>query len=130
MFDFFLGHYAYWFVFILMALGLFGMVIKKNLIKKLIGMSIFQVSIILFYVAAANKWNATVPVLDHAHHHGAIETAGYINPLPHTLMLTAIVVGVATMGVAFALVVSVFKRYNTLEEDKLLREMKKENDHE
>ncbi len=129
MFDYFLGHYAYWFVFILMALGLFGMVIKKNLIKKLIGMSIFQVSIILFYVAAANKFGATVPVLNHGHH-GAIETAGYINPLPHTLMLTAIVVGVATMGVAFALVISVFKRYNTLEEDKLLREMKKENDHQ
>lgn len=129
MFEFFLGHYAYWFVFILMAIGLFGMILKNNLIKKLIGMSIFQVSIILFYVAAANKWHASVPVLDHGHH-GAVEAAQYINPLPHTLMLTAIVVGVATMGVAFALVISIFKRYNTLEEDKLLREMKKENDNQ
>ena len=128
MFNFLLGHYAYWFIFILLTIGLYGMIIKKNLIKKLIGMSIFQVAVILFYVASASKWNATVPVLDH--HVGAADAALYINPLPHTMMLTAIVVGVATVGVAFALVIIIFKRYNTLEEDKLLREMKKENDNQ
>ena len=108
---------------------------KKNLVKKLIGMTIFQVSIIIFYISSAVKWGGTVPILDNPDienvHHGltgAIETAKYINPLPHTLMLTAIVVGVATTGVAFALVISIYKRYKTLNETELLERMKKDND--
>lgn len=128
MIDYFLGHYAYWFVFALMTLGLFGMIFKKNLIKKLIGMTIFQVSIIIFYIATSSKWGATVPVLDPVT--GAANTARYINPLPHTLMLTAIVVGVATSGVAFALVITIFKRYKTLNEDQLLKRMKEEHDNQ
>ena len=126
MLDFFIGHYAYWFVFILMALGLYGMTVKNNLVKKLIGMTIFQVSIILFFVASANKWGATVPVLNTAK--GPIDPTQYINPLPHTLMLTAIVVGVATLGVALALVIAIFKRYRTLDENLLLEEMRKDDD--
>lgn len=128
MLDSFIGHYAYWFVFILMAIGLYGMTVKNNLIKKLIGMTIFQVSIIIFYVAAANKWGATVPVADPAH--GPIDPTHFINPLPHTLMLTAIVVGVATLGVALALVIAIFKRYQTLDETLLLEEMRKDDDTE
>jgi multicomponent Na+:H+ antiporter subunit C len=126
MLDYFLGHYAYWFVFILMGIGLYGMVLKKNLVKKLIGMTIFQVSVIIFYISFASKWDATVPVLDHALDVSNIDK--YINPLPHTLMLTAIVVGVATAGVAFSLVISIFKRYKTLDETVLLKRMKKDND--
>jgi multicomponent Na+:H+ antiporter subunit C len=126
MFNLFLGHYGFWLVIIMMTIGLYGMMAKKNLIKKLIGMSIFQVAIIIFFVASASKFGGTVPVMDK--HIGTADAALYINPLPHTLMLTAIVVGVATMGVAFALVISIFKRYKTLEEDELLQEMKKEND--
>jgi len=91
--DFILGHYAYWFTFILMMIGLYGMMMKKNLVKKLIGMNIFQVSIIIFYVSTAVKWGGTVPVLDP--NISVANTANYINPLPHCLMLTAIVVGVA-----------------------------------
>lgn len=128
MLDFFMGHYAYWFVFILMAIGLYGMTVKNNLVKKLIGMTIFQVSIILFFVSAANKWGATVPVADPAN--GAIDPTKYINPLPHTLMLTAIVVGVATLGVALALVIVIFKRYQTLDEALLQKEMRKDDDTE
>ncbi|MCK4943855.1 MAG: cation:proton antiporter subunit C [Candidatus Aminicenantes bacterium] len=128
MFDFFLGHYAYWFMFALMTLGLWGMIFKKNLVKKLIGMTIFQVSIIIFYIATSSKWGATVPVLDPAI--GATDTSKYINPLPHTLMLTAIVVGVATIGVAFALVISIYKRYRTLDESILSEKLKKEDDTE
>jgi len=128
MVDYFLGHYAYWFMFALMTLGLWGMIFKRNLVKKLIGMTIFQVSVIIFYIATASKWGATVPVLDPAI--GAGDTAKYINPLPHTLMLTAIVVGVATSGVAFALVISIFKRYKTLDENTLYRKLKKEEDAE
>lgn len=126
MIDYLLGHYAYWFVFALMTLGLYGMIFKKNLVKKLIGMTIFQVSIIIFYIATASKWGGTVPVLDPVT--GAANAAKYINPLPHTLMLTAIVVGVATSGVAFALVITIFRRYKTLNEDLLLKKMKEEYD--
>lgn len=120
------GHYAYWFTAILLVIGLYGMMMKKNLVKKLIGMTIFQVSVIIFYVSSAVKSGGTVPILDPAL--GVADTSKYINPLPHTLMLTAIVVGVATTGVAFALVISIFKRYNTLDETVLLERMKKEND--
>lgn len=128
MIDYFLGHYAYWFVFGLMTLGLYGMMFKKNLVKKLIGLTIFQVSIIIFYIATASKWGGTVPVLDPAA--GAVNATKYINPLPHTLMLTAIVVGVATSGVAFALVITIFKRYKSLNEDHLLQQMKEEHDNQ
>jgi len=135
MVDFILGHYAYWFTLALLVIGLYGMMMKKNLVKKLIGMTIFQVSIIIFFIASSVKWGATVPILDHGDiekvHLGmtsAIETAKYINPLPHTLMLTAIVVGVATTGVAFGLVIMIYKRYKTLNETELLMRMKKEDD--
>lgn len=124
--DFLVGHYFYWFVFLLMTIGLFGIVLKRNLIKKVIGMSIFQVAIILFFVASASKWGATVPVLDPKL--GAADTAKYINPLPHCLMLTAIVVGVATSGVAFALIISIWRRFKTLDETELLEKMKHDPD--
>jgi len=124
--DFLVGHYFYWFVFLLMAIGLYGIVLKRNLIKKVIGMSIFQVAIILFFVASASKWGATVPVLDPKL--GAADTAKYINPLPHCLMLTAIVVGVATSGVAFALIISIWRRFKTLDESELLEKMKHDPD--
>ncbi len=126
MIDFFLGHYGYWFAILLMCLGLYGAIMKKNLIKKLIGITIFQTSIIIFFVASSSKWGATVPIFDEKI--GVANTAKYINPLPHTLMLTAIVVGVATMGVAFALVISIFQKYKTLDESVLLKRMKKDND--
>lgn len=121
MIDFLLGHYAYWFTIFLLAIGLYGMLIKKNLVKKIIGLSIFQAGIILFFVSVASKWGATVPVL--SDRIPASETAGYLNPLPHTLMLTAIVVGVATLGVAFALLIKIYNRYQTLNEQELLEKI-------
>ena len=122
MLEILAGHYAYWFIMVLLVIGLYGMIFKKNLVKKIIGMSIFQVAIILFFVASASKWSATVPVLEHGIHGEAL--VQYINPLPHTLMLTAIVVGVATSGVAFALIIRIYRRYRTLDENTLLRNMK------
>jgi len=122
MIDFFLGHYIYWAVITLLVIGLYGMILKKNLVKKLIGMTIFQVAIIMFYVASATKWAATVPVLDPAL--GAADAAKYISPLQHCLMLTAIVVGVATSGVAFALVIVIYRHYGTLNESELMERMK------
>lgn len=119
-----IAKYNYWLYVILMMIGLYAMIAKNNLIKKLVGMNIFQTAIILFYVSIGYKTNATIPIIqgahgDHAGHHAAIHAADYINPLPHVLMLTAIVVSVATFGVAMALAVRIYKRYQTLEEDEL-----------
>ncbi len=122
MIDVLVGHYSYWFILVLLVIGLYGIIFKKNLVKKVIGLSIFQVAIILFYVAGASKWTATVPVLEHGVQPEV--TGQYINPLPHTLMLTAIVVGVAISGVAFALIIRIYRRYRTLDEDTLLKYMK------
>lgn len=118
MIEFLLGHYAYWFIIILMAIGLYGMLLKKNLVKKTIGLTIFQGSIILFFVSIAMKDGATVPVK--AEGLPVSEAANYLNALPHTLMLTAIVVGVATLGVAFSLIITIYNRYGTLNEEELL----------
>lgn len=122
MTDFLLGHYVYWSIIVLLIIGLYGMMFKNNLAKKLIGMIIFQVSIIMFYVASAVKWSATVPVLDPAI--GVADAAKYISPLQHCLMLTAIVVGVATSGVAFSLAILIHRNYKTLEESDLMEHMK------
>jgi multicomponent Na+:H+ antiporter subunit C len=115
-------YYAYWFCFLLLTIGLYGVIVKRNLVKKVIGLSIFQSAIILFFIIAAYKDNSTVPILD-----PRIEVTNadaYINPLPHTLMLTAIVVGVATLGVAFALLIRIYGKYATLDEDTLMERMK------
>jgi multicomponent Na+:H+ antiporter subunit C len=122
IFEFIAGHYDYWFIILLLAIGLYGMTIKKNLVKKLIGMTIFQAAIILFYISNAIKADATVPIL--AENLSPENSANYINPLPHALMLTAIVVGVATVGVAFALLILIYKNCKTLDEDELLERMK------
>lgn len=111
------GYYAYWMCFLVLTLGLYGMLLKRNLVKKLIGLSVFQTAIILFFIIAAYKEGATVPVVDPRL--GVERAEAYINPLPHTLMLTAIVVGVATVGVAFALLLQVYRGYGTLDESKL-----------
>ena len=124
MIKFLLGHYAYWFILALLVIGLYGLIIKRNLVKKVIGLSIFQVAIILFFIASSTKWGATVPVL--TDHQEVIQSTAYINPLPHTLMLTAIVVGVATSGVAFALIILIYRRYRTLNENELLERLKED----
>ncbi|MBS4033035.1 MAG: cation:proton antiporter subunit C [Ignavibacterium sp.] len=122
MFELIIGHYDYLFIVVLITIGLYGMIIKKNLVKKVIGMSIFQSAIILFYISSAVKYNSTVPIL--VDELSTSEVITYINPLPHALMLTAIVVGVATVGVAFALLVLIYKRYHTFDENELIERMK------
>ena len=118
------GYYAYWLCFLVLTLGMYGMLVKRNLVKKVIGLSLFQTAIILFFVIAAYKDGATVPVVEPRVGESAV-AAAYINPLPHTLMLTAIVVGVATLGVAFALLIRIYEGYGTLDEDTLGERMKK-----
>ncbi len=126
MFDFIISKYNYWIYIILMMIGFYAMIGKRNLVKKIIGMNLFQTAIILFFVSTAAKRGGTLPIIEHAHGHGAhaIEATAYINPLPHVLMLTAIVVMVSTLGVALAIVIAIYRRHNTLEEDEILRQQK------
>ncbi|NQT54958.1 MAG: cation:proton antiporter subunit C [Desulfobacteraceae bacterium] len=116
--------YNYWMYIILMMIGLYAMVAKNNLVKKVVGMNIFQTAIILFYVSIGAKKGATIPILEHATGSHMIQSVEYINPLPHVLMLTAIVVAVATLGVALALVIKVYNRHQTLEEDEILAQIR------
>lgn len=123
--------YNYWIYITLMMIGLYALIAKNNLVKKIVGMNIFQTAIILFYVSIGAKKGATIPILEHGHvEHGEtitshiVHAADYINPLPHVLMLTAIVVAVATLGVALALAIVVYKRYGTLEEDEIVARMR------
>lgn len=126
-----LAKYNYWIYITLMMIGLYAIISKNNLVKKILGMNIFQTAIILFYVSIGAKKGATIPILEHGHgpSHGAashvFHAADYMNPLPHVLMLTAIVVGVATLGVALALALRIYKRYHTLEEDEILAQIRK-----
>lgn len=130
MIDFVIGHFNVVTYVVLMMIGFYAMTGKANLIKKLVGMNIFQWSIILFFVSLGAKRGATIPIvlqdsqtLDHATE-PVIAAAQYANPLPHVLMLTAIVVGVATTGVALTLLLRIFKRYGTLEEDVLVKKIR------
>jgi multicomponent Na+:H+ antiporter subunit C len=112
----------YWLYIILMMIGLYGIMTKKNLVKKIVGMNILQTAVILFFISVGAKNNATIPIIEHGHDstHTAVSAAHYINPLPHVLMLTAIVVAVATLGVALALVIRIHQQYHTLEESEIL----------
>jgi multicomponent Na+:H+ antiporter subunit C len=121
MLEFIIGKYNYWMYIVLMMIGFYAMMAKNNLIKKIIGMNIFQTSIILFFISIAAKSGATIPIVEHGHGHPAIHAVEYINPLPHVLMLTAIVVMVSTLGVALAIIIMIYRKYNTLEEDEILK---------
>lgn len=123
MLDFVIGNFNNVTYITLMMIGFYAMTGKRNLVKKLVGMNIFQWSIILFVVSLSAKRGGTIPIVLGSHDHDAtpiVEAAQYVNPLPHVLMLTAIVVGVATTGVALALLLRIHKSYGTLEEDELL----------
>lgn len=122
MFDAFLERYAYWLTTLLLVLGLYGMVGKRNLVKKLIGMNILQSAVILFFIANSVKRGATVPILPETHD-VAVNPDLYMNPLPHVLMLTAIVVSVATTGVALSFLVTMYRRFRSLDERHILEEM-------
>lgn len=130
---FFVSKYNYWGYVVLMMVGLYAMIVKRNLIKKIIGMSILQTAIIFFYVSIGAKRGATIPIILHGHPseaHHAIHAVDYINPLPHVLMLTAIVVAVATLGVALALTLKVYRHYGTLEEDEIAARLAKSGEAE
>ncbi len=119
----------YWMCIALMAVGLYAMISKKNLVKKIIGMNIFQTAVILLFISIGAKKGATLPIIQHdtGHLNHAIHAADYINPLPHVLMLTAIVVAVSTLGVALALTIRIYQNYGTLDESEILAQLQNES---
>jgi multicomponent Na+:H+ antiporter subunit C len=114
------GHVHYWLSAVLLIIGLYGMLARPNLIRKLMGMNILQVAVIMFFITVAAKTNATLPIALE----GAETAARYINPLPHALMLTALVVSISTTGVALALAIQIYRRYGTLNEAELLDKLR------
>ncbi len=118
MIEVILGKYNYWIYIVLMMVGFYAMIARENLIKKIVGMNIFQTAVFLFYVSMAKVKGGTAPI-------EWAKAVLYDNPLPHTLMLTGIVVSVSTTAVALALIIKIYKAYGTIEEDEIL-EMKRD----
>jgi multicomponent Na+:H+ antiporter subunit C len=107
-----LGLYNYWIVIVLMMIGFYIVISRGNLVKKVIGLNIFQTSVFLLYISMGKVAGGTAPIIKPG-------AEVYSNPLPSVLILTAIVVGVATTAVALALVVRIREAYGTVEEDEI-----------
>ena len=105
-------HYNYFITIFLMVAGLYVVIARGNMIKKLVGLSLFQTSVYLLYIEPGKIIGGTAPIIDPAF-------KVYSNPLPHVLILTAIVVGVATLALGLALVVRIHEAYGTIEEDEI-----------
>ena len=106
------GLFNYWIVIVLMMMGFYMVISQHNLIKKIVGLNVFQVSVFVFYISMGKVKGGTAPIL-------ADGMEIYSNPLPHVLILTAIVVGVATSALALALTVRIKDAYGTIEEDEI-----------
>ena len=106
-----IGIWNYWIVFLLMMIGLFLVIGRKNFLKKIVGLTIFQTSVFLLYITFGKIKGGTPPILNNA-----MDTI-YSNPLPHVLILTAIVVGVATTALGLSLVLRMNSEYGSIEED-------------
>ena len=104
----------YLIVILLMMMGLFIVISHKNLVKKLVGLSIFQTSVFLFYITLGRVSGGTAPILTD------VPDTVYSNPLPHVLILTAIVVGVATLALGLALILRINEAFGSIEEDEIL----------
>ncbi len=115
------ARFPYWMTAALLIIGLYGMIGKRNLAKKLIGMTIFQSAIILFFISGSLKRGATLPIIEHGL--GPVDPGQYVNPLPHVLMLTAIVVSVAIFGIALAFLIRIHREFGTLDEEEVLRQV-------
>lgn len=108
-------HFTYWITIFIAIAGLYIVIARGNLIKKLVGLSIFQTSVYLLYIAPGKLIGGTAPIIADGY-------KIYSNPLPHVLILTAIVVGVATLALGLALVVRIREAYGTIEEDEILEQ--------
>jgi len=108
-----LGHFNYWVVMILMMIGFYTVIARGNMIKKIMGLNLFQTSVFILFISAGKVLGGSTPIYSEG------ETL-YSNPLPHVLILTAIVVGVATTAVGLALAVRIREAYGTIEDDELV----------
>ena len=117
--EFFYGHLPYWLFIVLMLSGLFIVVSEGNLIKKIVGLNIFQTSVFMFYISIGKVSRGTAPIIiaEGTNNSNLV----YSNPLPHVLILTAIVVGIATTALGLALIIRIREEYNTVEEDEILK---------
>ncbi|HEX6297483.1 MAG TPA: cation:proton antiporter subunit C [Burkholderiales bacterium] len=106
-------HYTYWVTIFLMVAGIYILIARGNLMKKLIGLATLQTSVYLLYVAPGKLIGGTAPIV-------AEGFRVYSNPLPQVLILTAIVVGVATLALGLAIVVRIREAYGSIEEDEIL----------
>lgn len=113
------GHMNYWLFIVLMMTGLYIVVAKGNLVKKIVGLNIFQTSVFMLYISMGKIHGGTAPIfpVDMKVDPDVI----YTNPLPHVLILTAIVVGIATTSLGLALIVRIREEYGTIEEDRILK---------
>ena len=110
-----LGLYNYWVFVFLMMVGFYILISRRNLVKKILGLNIFQTSVFIFYISMGKIIGGTAPILVE----GRDGPVVYSNPVPHVLILTAIVVGVSTTAVALALVVRIKEAYGTIEGDEI-----------
>lgn len=108
---------------VLMIIGLYGALFKRDLFRKMIGLSIFQSAIILFFVASGSRIGGTLPVRMDG------DQVLYFNPLPQAMMLTAIVVAVASLGLGLALLMVIYRDYRTLDEDRIMERVHQESSH-
>ncbi len=106
------GLYNYWIVIVLMMTGFYVVISRGNLVKKIVGLNIFQTSVFILYISMGKVTGGTAPIV-------AEGFEIYSNPLPHVLILTAIVVGVATTALGLALIVRIQEAYGTVEEDEI-----------
>ncbi len=114
------GLYNYWIVILLMMTGFYVVISSGNLVKKIIGLNLFQASVFILYISMGKIAGGTAPiVVESTEIEGTVGTPLYSNPLPHVLILTAIVVGVATMALGLALVVRIHEAYGSIEEDEI-----------
>lgn len=110
----FLGLYHYWVFAVLLMIGLYAVIAKLNLIKKLIGLSLFQAAVFLLYITMGEIDGGTAPIFSEAGPDGI-----YANPLPQVLILTAIVVGISTTALGLGIVVRIKEQYGSIEEHEI-----------
>ena len=107
------AHWNYYLVIILMMLGFYAVIARGNMVKKMVGLNIFQTSVFMLYISVGKIDGGTAPSLT------GDPASVYSNPLPHVLILTAIVVGVATTAVGYALIIRIYEAYGTIEDDEV-----------
>ncbi len=122
MSDVVFAKYNYWVAILLMLIGFYAIIAKENLLKKIIGLNIFQTAIFLFFISLGVVKKGTAPIVSEE---TLLKGYQYVNPLPHVLILTAIVVAVATTAVALSLIVRLKEEYGTIEEKELLEALKR-----